>query len=62
MNYNNQQGFQSIINAMSAQETDRLRTDLQAAQIQISQAAQTSALEDFIRQQMLITCKSSSSS
>lgn len=62
MNYNNQQGFQSIINAMSAQETDRLRTDLQAAQIQISQVAQTSALEDFIRQQMSISCKTSSSS
>lgn len=52
MNFNNQQGFQSIINQMNADKTDQLRTELQSAQMQISQLAQTQAIEEFVKKQM----------
>lgn len=55
LNYNQQQGFQSIINYLGCQETDKLKNELQAAQMQLSQISQTSALEKFI----LENCKSS---
>lgn len=41
LNYNQQQGFQSIINHLNAQEATQLRTDLQTAQFALSQVEQT---------------------
>lgn len=41
LNFNQQQGFQSIINHLNEKETAALRTELQSAQFQISQIEQT---------------------
>ena len=56
LGYQQQQGFQGIINHLNAQETDRLRAELSASQAQISQVSQTRALEDFIRNNCGVVC------
>lgn len=48
LNYNQQQGFQGIINHLNAQETSKLRDELQSAQFQISQISQTQKIIDSI--------------
>lgn len=50
LSYQQQQGFQSVINHLNNQETDRLRTELQASQLQLSQQAQTANIEAYIRE------------
>lgn len=50
LGYQQQVGFQNVINHLNTQETDRLRTELQASQLQLSQQAQTANIEAYIRQ------------
>lgn len=49
LNFNQQQGFQSIINHLNAQETTALRAELQSAQFQISQIEQTKNIINNLR-------------
>jgi hypothetical protein len=44
LNFNQERGFQSIINYLAEQETDRLRTELTQAQMQLSQLSQTQSI------------------
>ena len=52
----NRAGFQAIRDYMVTEKMEALQTELQSAQFQLSQNAQTRAIEDYIKKIAVVTC------